>query len=221
MGETWKTRAIYRIIELDLEFCAKKYMRGRLIDIGCGTKPFAASLAPSISEYVGLDRPNPFNQQACADLVGSAYAIPAADGTFDSAVSVAVLEHLAEPLKALKECHRVLKPGGYALLGVPLTWHVHAAPEDYFRFTEFGMRHLLEQAGFEVVEIRPLSGIWITWATLFCYYLDRFNRGPFRRIPIIPAIGLALQRVGSFLDRLDPTEDWTWMYNAVARKSLN
>lgn len=205
-------------MDKELSRCAKQYLSGRLIDIGCGIKPYAHMLAPYISEHVGLDREQPFNQNAKVDLVGTAYEIPALNNSFNSALSTAALEHLAEPEIALRECHRVLKPGGVAVYTVPFIWHVHAAPWDYVRFTNFGLKHLFEKTGFEIIEIKALSGFWVTFGQLFVYYLFRFHRGPLRYIPVIPLLGLLVQGIAYLLDRLDKAEDWTWMYLVVAKK---
>jgi len=198
--------------------CAQTYLYGRLIDIGCGTKPYKTLLAPYVTEHVGLDRVDPFNQRAEVDLVGTAYEIPASDGSFDSALSTAALEHLAEPQAALTECHRVLKAGGIAVYTVPFIWHLHAEPWDYFRFSKYGLKHLFEKAKFEVVEITAMAGFWTTAATLFAYYIGRFDTGSLRRLRLLPALGIAFQGMAFVLDKLDRAEEWTWMYTVVARK---
>ena len=220
MSKSWKTLAVYRIMDREIERCAAAYFAGgRLVDIGCGTKPYLDRLAPYVREHVGVDRPDPFNETARVDLTGTAYEIPVPDASFDNALSSAVLEHLAEPEAALRECHRVLKPGGVALYTVPMIWHVHAAPHDYFRFTNFGLKHLFEKSGFEIVEMKPLSGFGVTIATLFSYWAGRYHRGPMRFVPVIPALGIAAQALGAVMDRFDRAHDWTWMWVVVARKA--
>jgi len=218
MAKTWKTLLIYHVMDREMERCARSYLRGRLIDIGCGTKPYKTLVAPYVTEHVGLDRVDPFNQLAEVDLVGTAYAIPVPDGSFDSALSTAALEHLAEPQAALSECHRVLKAGGIAVYTVPFIWHLHAEPWDYFRFSKYGLKHLFEKANFEVLEITAMAGFWTTAATMFAYYLGRFDTGLVRRLRLLPAIGITFQGMALFLDKLDRAEEWTWMYTVVARK---
>lgn len=150
--------------------------------------------------------------------MGTAYAIPAGDGSFDSALSTAALEHLAEPELALRECFRVLKPGGTAVYTAPFIWHTHAEPWDFYRFTSYGLEHIFSKCGFEVMEISPLAGYWVTAVTLFNYYIGRFHRGPMKFVPIIPVLALLLQGIGFILQSIDRAEQWTWMYRVIARK---
>jgi hypothetical protein len=81
-----------------------------------------------------------------------------------------------------------------------------------------GLKYLFEKTGFEIIEIKALSGFWITFGQLFVYNIYRFNRGFLKYIPIIPAAGLAIQGISYLLDRIDKTEQWTWMYIVVAKK---
>jgi uncharacterized membrane protein len=81
-------------------------------------------------------------------------------------------------------------------------------------------KYLFEKVGFEIVEIKALSGFWVTFGQLFVYNIYRFNRGPLKYVPIIPAVGLAIQGISYLLDRIDKTEQWTWMYMVVARKKV-
>jgi ubiquinone/menaquinone biosynthesis C-methylase UbiE len=84
--------------------------------------------------------------------------IPVADERFDHVLLTQVLEHVPEPAKVLAELHRVLKPGGTLWLTAPLFYVEHDRPYDYFRYTRFGLRHLLQGAGFAVEEIEWLEG---------------------------------------------------------------
>ena len=219
MAKQIKNLLINHIHDRQLVAYAGAYLNGRLIDIGCGTKPYRNILEPYISDHVGVDHDATFHDKSNIDLFGTAYDIPENDASFDCAICTAVLEHLEEPENAISECHRVLKPGGVAIYSVPFIWHLHEEPRDFYRFSKYGLKYLFEKVGFEIIELKALSGFWVTFGQLFVYNLYRFNRGPMRYIPIIPILGLIIQGISYVLDRLDKSEQWTWMYMLVVRKA--
>ena len=112
----------------------------------------------------------------------------------------------------------MLKLGGVAIYSVPFIWHLHEEPRDFYRYTKYGLDYLFKKVGFEVIEIKALSGFWVTFGQLLVYNLYRINRGPLRWFRIIDAVGLMLQGIAYLLDRFDKTEQWTWAYLIVARK---
>ena len=182
---------------------------GRTLDLGAQNGPYASHFP----RRVALD----LRPASGVHVIGDAQALGLADASFDVVLCTEVLEHVPEPQRAVDEMFRVLKPGGRLLLTTRFLFPIHDAPHDYFRYTKYGLRHLFETNGFDVVEITALSGFWLTFGTLFVYNLHRLHRGPLRWIPIIPAIGLVVQGASWLLDRLDRTEQWTWMYGVVAR----
>lgn len=208
------------IHDRELRRVGAQYLRGRMLDIGCGAKPYKDLLAPYVIEHVGLDYEGSPHDKTSVDLVSSAYSIPESDAAFDSVICTAVLEHLEEPEQALREGYRVLKPGGVAIYTVPFIWHLHEEPRDFYRFSKYGLTYLFEKVGYEIIELKALSGFWVTFGQLFVYNLHRFNRGPFRWLRLVDALGLIVQGVAYLLDRLDRTEQWTWMYLVVARKEV-
>ena len=217
MAYAVKNILINRIHDRAVMDCAARHFGGRLVDIGCGTKPYAKRLARFVREHVGVDHARSPHGLAGADLVGSAYQIPADSDSFDCAICTAVIEHLEEPALALAECHRVLRDGGIAVYTVPFIWHLHEEPRDFFRFSKYALQYLFEKAGFEVVEIRALSGFFITFSTLLSYYICRLNRGPLRWLRIIDLMCLIIQFAGWGLDSLSRDDRYTWMYLVVAR----
>jgi len=176
------------------------FARGRLLDIGCGNKPYRRFLT-GVEQYVGVDLPWP---GSCADVYGDGTRLPFVDSTFDTVLCNQVLEHVSEPHELLAEIARVLKPGGVLMLTTPQVWGLHMEPYDFFRYTRYGLRHLAESHGLAVVQIDPTSGIWATLAQRLVDALVQ-NYGAGRAAWLNNVMGLALSPVllgGFLLERL-------------------
>lgn len=131
------------------------YLKGKVLDIGCGAKPYRKYLAVN-SEYIGMDE----SQKVKPDLQGAAQKIPFLGEYFDSVLCTEVIEHLPAPQEAIQEIKRVLRKGGYLYLTVPQEWCLHYEPNDYWRFTKYGIRYLLEKNGFKMIAIERIGGIF-------------------------------------------------------------
>ena len=77
------------------------------------------------------------------------------DEEFDVVLCASVLEHVPEAPAAAREIHRALRPGGVALVTVPLMYPLHDEPGDFWRFTEHGLRHLFRD--FEDLRIERIG----------------------------------------------------------------
>jgi SAM-dependent methyltransferase len=218
MAHEIKNRLIYSVHDKRLKELASRYLRGRLLDIGCGVKPYRDLLSSYVSEHIGLEQADGPHDTSGVDLFASAYEIPVDDGSFDSAICTSVLEHLEDPERALRECLRILRPDGVAIYSVPFIWHLHEEPRDFYRFSKHGLIYLFERSGFEVLELEPLTGFWGTFGQLFVYYLYRFNKGPMRWLRIIDAVSIVIQSAAHLMDRIDKADQWTLMYMVVARR---
>jgi len=191
------------------------YKPGRLLDIGCGSGE-KRSVIPEGVHYIGLDHPGTQHDSSKVSIFGSAFNLPFQQASFDSVFCTGVLEHLEEPEVAIREAFRILVPKGRAIYTVPLFWHLHEEPRDFYRYTNHILRYLFTKAGFKIERIEPLSGFWITFGSAFNYYIERFAKGPLR-YPI--GLWVALNNLLFLLfDRIDRPEAWTWMYLVIAVK---
>jgi SAM-dependent methyltransferase len=92
------------------------------------------------------------------DCVASAEHLPFAAESLSLVVSQEVVEHTADPWKAIREAARVLKPGGKLYLQAPFVIGYHPCPRDYWRFTADGLRQLIERAGLHIERIETSIG---------------------------------------------------------------
>jgi ubiquinone/menaquinone biosynthesis C-methylase UbiE len=220
-GATWSGR---KITAEALANAFSRYAKGSLADIGCGDKPYRELLKPYVTKHIGIDHEGTIHDTANIDLFGTAYDIPVEDEYFDTVICTAVLEHLEEPDKAIKETNRVLKPDCYAIYVAPLFYKIHEEPRDFFRYTEFGLRYLFEKNGFEITELRPLSGFWVTFGLeLVNYVMDSNLRKVGGKLNpfwwVIPIIVVIIQSICYQLNKVDSATDFTWAYLVVAKKN--
>lgn len=109
------------------------------------------------------------NRNEHIDIQADAYRLPFRDETFDTVLCTEVLEHTHSPQLALSEVHRVLKPGGKLLLTTPFAFPIHYGPTDYYRFTRFGLLHLLRD--WEVESLSEATSDGTALATCFHNWL--------------------------------------------------
>ena len=215
-NERAENRAIYAREEAIWQRAAAAYGRGELVDIGCGEKPLVPFFSRYVDEYIGVDHAETEHDLHHADLIGTAYAVPLPDASADTIVLSQVLEHLERPADALAECHRLLKPGGHLLLTTPFFWHLHEEPRDFYRYSPHGLRYLLSEAGFEVLEIVPYGGAWLTISVEIGYALKAWRGGRLDRALV--ALTWLVLRLGSWADRRNMQTDFSVAHFAAARK---
>ena len=188
----------------------------RLLDAGAGQGAYARFFPRQ--RYVGIDLAigEPKWDYGGLDVIGDLLALPFRSGSFEACLSVVTLEHVREPGCALREIGRILKAQGRLLLVVPQEWEVHQAPHDYFRFTRYGIRYLLEKAGFIGIQILPVGGYFRLLARRLLNALAFFRGIRFLAAALLlapPALLLP------WFDRLDRERNFTLGYICTARKS--
>ena len=96
----------------------------RVLDVGCGPKPYYPFFAERASEYVGVD----VVENPAAELRGAVEALPVEDASFDLVLCTQVLEHCDDPAQAVRELRRVTAPGGRVLASTHGTQVYHPSP---------------------------------------------------------------------------------------------
>ena len=147
--------------------------RYRVLDVGCGQKPYEPLFAPYADEYVGVD---PVDNPR-AELKGSVEELPVADESFDLVLCNQVLEHCDDPALAVRELRRVTAPGGRVLVSTHGVMPYHPSPTDYWRWTHAGLEKLFADNGtWASVTVTPASGTTACVAMIVSINLSLFLR---------------------------------------------
>jgi SAM-dependent methyltransferase len=179
------------------EEAARRSHPYRVLDVGCGVKPYYPFFEPHASEYVGVD----VVENPAADLQGAVESLPVDDASFDLVLCIQVLEHTDDPARAVRELRRVVAPGGAVLASTHGVQVYHPAPVDLWRWTHAGLDRLFRENGdWSSLSVRPSSGTTACLGMLVSIYADLLAR----RLHV-PAAGRAvvagLNRGAAALDR--------------------
>jgi SAM-dependent methyltransferase len=152
---------------------------GSVLDFGCGSKPYE-SLFLQTTEYLGVDLEVTGHNHSDSkiDVFYDGKVLPFRDGQFDAVLSFEVFEHVFRLPDILREINRVTRNSGYLLISVPFAWNEHEIPYDYARYTSFGISHLLETCGYEIVELRKTTTFLSAVGQMFISYLAHMAPKP-------------------------------------------
>lgn len=170
------------------------YFKGKLLDLGCGEKPYKIIYDKLCENSIGVDVETCKHDQKDVDVFASADDLPFENASFDTVLCTNVLEHVANAGKAFSEIGRVIKKDGYLILAIPFLYPVHEAPYDYYRYTRHGIEYQLEKNGFAVERSMPWGGVGM----LLCVYFHLFL-GKMIRIKWVNSFSCFLQRVTYYL----------------------
>lgn len=144
------------------------YLKGHVLNAGCGERDITGLLTSRYAHTVdNCDIQTSIPGAFLCDLT----SIPRSDGSYDSILCNAVLEHVPDPEGAMTEFHRLLRENGHVVVAVPFLQPFHPTPLDFRRYTRLGLEQLAERTGFRVLHIWPVHSLaqtlgWITWAYL-------------------------------------------------------
>lgn len=148
----------------------KDKLKGKLLDAGCGEKPYSLIYGDSVTEVIGCDVETCIHNQQEVDVFASLDDLPFEDEEFDTILCTNVIEHVEHAERAYSELSRVLKKGGTLIVSMPFLYPVHEAPYDFQRFTKFGLEYKLRLNRMKLQVLYPWGGPGL----LFVVYFNLF-----------------------------------------------
>jgi SAM-dependent methyltransferase len=194
---------------------------GRILDVGCGQKPYATLFRSS--QYIGLELDSPENRQnKKADFFYDGLRFPFQDCEFDSIVVNEVFEHVFNPTDFLREINRVLRPDGMLLMTVPFVWDEHEQPNDYARYSSFGLISIVERYGFKVIERRKsMSDIRVIFQMLNGYlYKKTVSRNGYVNLLTTFVLMAPFNILGELLSKMLPRNDDLYLDNIILAQKM-
>lgn len=151
------------------------YLDGRIMDFGCGSKPYRSFF--KYDEYIGVDFENPGhphdNEQI--DIYYDGKSIPLESESVDGVLTSEVFEHVFNLPEILQELRRVMKKDACILITCPFVWKEHEEPYDFARYTRFALESMLTQNGFKK-EVIDKSGnfVEVIFQLIVLFFFDKF-----------------------------------------------
>jgi SAM-dependent methyltransferase len=154
-------REMARVLRGMLADPALALQDARVLDFGCGSRPYEPWFAAAGARYRGADLDGAHEVRIQADGT-----LACGDGEYDLVASFQVLEHVWDLARYLGEARRALREDGWLLLSTHGTWLYHPHPTDYRRWTAEGLQREVEAHGFRLVRMEPVVGP-LAWTTIF------------------------------------------------------
>jgi SAM-dependent methyltransferase len=207
----------------------------RVLDMGAGSCPYRPLFAHcryETQDFASLE-PDQLRHGAYGsiDYRCDIANVPVADREFDAILCTEVLEHVREPIKAVQEMARILKPGGRLMLTAPLGSGIHQEPYHYYGgYTPFWYRDVLGAAGFSQITVEANAGSFRFFAQEAIRFVQ--TTWPFKLgMPLLlelswlplwllfaPLLALVIPLACRFLDRFDREQRFSVGYHVTAIK---
>lgn len=197
-------------------------LNGKLLDVGCGTKPYE-KICDNVNKYIGLEIDDEGNRNhSFADIFYDGETIPFEDKEFNSILSNQVFEHVFNPNQFLQEINRVTKNEGVFLITVPFVWDEHEQPYDYARYSSFGLKHILKENGFEIVEHKKSNnGVEVIFQLINDYiYKVTLSKNTYINLLVTMLLMAPVNIIGLILSKILPKNDDLYLDNIVLAKKV-
>lgn len=191
-----------------------------MIDIGCGNSPFIDKFLAKNIILTDIEK------RGDVDFISDAQALPIKNDYLDLVLFTEVLEHIKDENFTLFEIYRIIKPGGWFVISVPFLFGIHERV-DYRRWTDQGLRMVLETHGFKIIDFIYKGGIFSTLLVIWRNIPRELLGGNFRSVMakiLFPAIVfnfilcLILTPIAILLDKLDKKKLSSTGYTVLCQK---
>lgn len=191
-----------------------RYISGKVLDFGCGTRPYQTLF--QVEEYIGVEIDIENGEKEKGIIYYDGKNIPFQNETFDSMISSEVFEHVINIDEIVKELNRVLKVGGNALITVPFVYPRHCWPNDYRRYTYEGIKNLLVDNGFEIIKCESNTGYVESVAELINNYVFENIKNKVIKMMFIASFNVW----GIILSRFLPKSDYIYLDNVIVARKI-
>ena len=175
-------------LQVDLLLRNCQYIKGYLLDAGCGEKPYSLIYKVLTEKNIGCDVEYCVHDQSAVDVFATLDELPFQNNTFDTVLCTNVLEHVAENAKAFSELSRVLKCNGHMILSVPFLYPTHEVPHDFYRYSIYGLIYQLRKNGLDIISVTPWGGFGMMVLVYCNLFLCKFLKNK-----VISSVGCVLQ----------------------------
>jgi len=156
---TWRLSPVRYAMYRYLQRLIPKYVEGHVLDVGAGSLLYKKILSKHALQYTSTDK---YSTHELLDFQYDATDLKFPPSSFDVVFCNQMLEHVEQPKTALSEIKKVMKDSGTLIVGVPFFYYLHGLPHDYFRYTEYGLKSMLKESGFDIINLNAVGGYFST-----------------------------------------------------------
>lgn len=198
-----------------------KFIGGKLLDIGCGSKPYEELF--TVNEYIGIDVEVSGHNHSLSkiDKFYDGATIPYNENEFDWVFSSEVFEHVFNLDELLKEINRVLIKGGKLAFTCPFVWEEHEQPYDFARYTSFGLKSLIKKHGFVVeTHIKSTKSFETIMQVFASYIYQNLPKNRYLISLLVPFLVSPFNIVGSLFGKILPNNGNFYHTNIIIARKL-
>jgi SAM-dependent methyltransferase len=183
-------------------------LQGKVLDVGAGTGHGARYLNKDRTAYYPIDLPTARDSSdetismkaEKIKVYCSCYELPFSNETMEGMMFMSVLEHLENPLLALREAYRVMASDGNILISTPFLFPVHGFPMDFRRWTLEGLKLEVKNAGFECLEGKTIGNTFASLAlNINLFFKYPMNCGKSKPFHLMTALVMPMLLIMQFI----------------------